>query len=188
MLVYRRPPAITCREGPVDPCVEILEGKEPTDNDPEKPSVTPQTEPTPEVPAKVEDIPLLIGNLVNHMTPPESTTIFKVQDRALLGDITESVNGFSLERGPAEEPALHDFHHLQIAFQSVWQELFDSDVVNKGKELYVDLVELGLDPNEYLRWYFKNTKEITAFLKSLQKAIQDASNGAQSQLSRLSKS
>ena len=36
MLVYRRPPAITCREGPVDPCVEILKGKEPTDNDSEQ--------------------------------------------------------------------------------------------------------------------------------------------------------
>jgi hypothetical protein len=187
LLLRRSPPASHCPriqvkaaapEGPVDPCVEILEGKELTDDHHhEEPPVTPPEIRNPEVPTKTEDIPLLIGNLVNHMTPPESTAIFKVQGRAGIQQVQEGVSGFTLERGPAEAPALHDFHHLQIAFRHVWQELFDEGVIKKGKRLYTDLVELGIDPNEYLG-DLPNTKEVVDFFKYLQSLAQDALKAA----------
>lgn len=96
------------------------------------------------------DIPLLIENLVKQMTPPESAAIFSVHTRAGIKQVQEGVDGFTLHSGPADAPALHDFHHLQIAFEHVWQELFDGNVVQTGKKLYSDLVVLGIDPNEYL--------------------------------------
>jgi hypothetical protein len=176
-LQRRMPPALLCRDLPLDPCVEILEGKRPADDDHhEQPPAMPTDEtPTPN-PTKAEDIPLLIGNLVNHMTPPESTTIFKVQSRAGVQDIQQRVNGFALESGPADVPALHDFHHLQIAFEHVWHELFDESMVANAKELYTTLVELGADPNEY-QVDLADPKELKEYLKSLKKeaAVPDPS-------------
>lgn len=140
-------PSFLCHEGPVDPCVKILAA---SDNEPE-PLPTPEEPPQGEPKAPLTaDIPLLIENLVQQMTPPESATVFSVHTRAGIEQVQQGVNGFTLHSGPADAPALHDFHHLQIAFEHVWQELFDDDVVAKGKDLYTDLVELGVDPNEYL--------------------------------------
>lgn len=145
-LSYIFKPSLLCRsrKDPVDPCVEILEGKKPTPQPQDSP---PDTEATPPMKA---DIPLLIENLVKQMTPPESAAIFSVHTRAGIKQVQEGVDGFTLHSGPADAPALHDFHHLQIAFEHVWQELFDGNVVQTGKKLYSDLVVLGIDPNEYL--------------------------------------
>ncbi len=157
-LVRQVPPRFICHRGPVDPCVAILEGKDlAQDTHDEHPSpeqddpglVPDGSEPTGDT-VTAADIPLLIDNLVKHMTPPESATIFSKQGRATIDDLQKTVAGFELHSGPADAPALHEFHHLQIAFDHVWQELFDDDVVQTGKELYADLVEMGVDPNEYL--------------------------------------
>jgi hypothetical protein len=165
MLLRQIPPSLVCRPQPVDPCVEILEGKEPQEPaEEEPPEPEPPSEPGP------PDIPLLIGKLVGHMTPPESASIFKVQGRAGVEEVQQRVDGFSLHSGPADAPALHDFHHLQIAFEDVWQELFDDNVVQTGKELYTDLVELGVDPNEYLI----DQSELTIKPRKKKKAKEDA--------------
>lgn len=45
-------------------------------------------------------------------------------------DIENSVNDFSLQKGPAEVPAFYDFNSLQIAFEHVWKQLFDETIPN----------------------------------------------------------
>jgi hypothetical protein len=166
------PPGLVCREGPVDPCVEVLEGKRSADDDHHEEQPTPEDaearKEAPDAPIKEEEITLYIGKLVKDMTPPESTAIFKVQSRAGVQQVQKSVNGFTLESGPADTPALYDFHHIQIAFENVWHELFDDSMINVAKELYTNLVETGIDPNEYLV-DVTNPKELIAYLKSLHK-------------------
>jgi hypothetical protein len=144
-LVRAVPPALRCSHAALDPCVAILEGK-PPDVPVEPPDDGPVVQTTP----LKADVPVLIENLVQYTTPPESATIFDGHTRAGLEEVQKGVNGFTLHSGPADAPALHDFHHLQIAFGHVWQELFDDALIQTGKELYTDLVELGVDPNEYL--------------------------------------
>ena len=169
-LSRRVPPARECYEGPVDPCVEILEGKEVPDEDVTPPTPAPPCpDDTPFVaePATAENLPLLIGNLVNHMTPPESPTIFKVHCRAGIQQVEQSVSGFTLKSGPADAPALYDFHSLQIAFDHVWHELFDNGLLKNAKDLYTDLVELGVDPNAYLVSDITDPKEVVAYINYL---------------------
>jgi hypothetical protein len=166
-LVRGVPPSMLCREGPGDPCVEILEGKSPAG-----PEETDVVEPAPVVESLKAEIPLLVENLVQHMTPPESATIFSVHTRAGIEEVQKGVNGFTLHSGPADAPSLHDFHQLHIAFEHVWQELFDENVVQTGKELYTDLVELGVDPNEYLNGPFESM--VAQFAKSFTGVINAA--------------
>jgi hypothetical protein len=156
------PPALRCREEPKDPCVEVLEGKKPADeglgehNGPGGTDVTVNggadtsgtttgglltTQPTPLMKA---DIPLLIDNLVKYMTPPEAAAILGINGGAGIPDIKEhfdflgysfgsnSVKGLALHSGPADGPSFFDFHHLQIAFEHVWHELFDDGRVGSG--------------------------------------------------------
>lgn len=104
--------------------------------------------PEPNQPVTLEALPLLIGNLVNDVAPPEDPTIFKIARRAQLEDVEKGVSGFELHAGPADTPSLHEFHHLRIAFEHVWQDLFDEDVAGMGQRLYEHLVDIGVYPNE----------------------------------------
>lgn len=146
-----------CHEGPVDPCVQVLQGEEPVE-------AVVDEEPTSQPGPTTHDIPLLIETLVKDMTSPESASVFEVQDRALVGDVQQAVDGFSLKSGPADVPSFHDFHHLQIAFEHVWQELFDDGLEATAKELYHRIVEAGGDPNKYL---VKNVDELKTYLEAI---------------------
>jgi hypothetical protein len=175
VLVRQTPLSFYCRPGPVEPCEQILQGNEPTEHDHGQngtpvipPLVVPAANGLGLAPA---DLPLLMANLLELATPPESPTIFSVHARADLDQIRQGVQSFALHSGPADAPALHDFHHLQIAFEHVWHELFDDDVVDMAKDLYTQLVEVGIDPNEYLF----DTDEIT--LKFPTKKAKAASGG-----------
>ncbi|MGH3746579.1 MAG: hypothetical protein ACRDT8_04180, partial [Micromonosporaceae bacterium] len=90
----------------------------------------------------------LISRLTATMTSPEEQVLFGV--RPSVGDVQGNVDGFSLRSGPADVPAVYDFHRLEIAFAPVWQELFDKWAVRTGRKLYEQFVQLGQDPNEYL--------------------------------------
>ncbi|HKE83371.1 MAG TPA: hypothetical protein VKB50_06440 [Vicinamibacterales bacterium] len=146
------PAALLCRETPVDPCVKLLEDLEAEgENHHEDAGSPPAPGPQPPVVVSVPaDVPALIANLLNPVTPPESASIFGVDKRAEIGDVEAGVKSFALHSGPADVPAIYEFHHLQIAFEHVWQELFDDGVMSAAKDLYAQLVELGVDPNEYL--------------------------------------
>jgi len=55
--------------------------------------------------------------------------------RATTDAVQDSVDNFSLRRGPAEVPAFYDFHSLQIAFEHVWKILVDEEAVNSAYAL-----------------------------------------------------
>jgi hypothetical protein len=147
------PMARACRKLPSDDCARILEGaSEGVDSKDEHTDchdITSPVAPTLE-PISPESLPLFIDRLVKDASSPESAFVFGRASRSTLEEIHAQVDGFSLRSGPADAPAVHEFHHLQIAFEHVWQELFDEGVIEKGNQLYETLIELGLDPNKYL--------------------------------------
>jgi hypothetical protein len=104
------------------------------------------------------DVPHLISTLLKDMTSPEAAVVFdlnshtNVEADAAKGvdNVHKGVKASTLRGGPADADAVFDFHHVRIAFESVWQELFDQGLEKNGRELYAKFVELGLDPNEYL--------------------------------------
>jgi hypothetical protein len=51
-----------------------------------------------------------------------------------------------LPPGPADVPALHEFHRLQIAFRPVWTEALDESLLADAEAAYDRYVELGGDP------------------------------------------
>ena len=142
------PPHAWCRhQTPINDCVKAL--------DPETPAATPDTPDTPEDPVAVPapeppptDVTSLITRLLSTMTSPEGPVLVGV--RPGVDDVQGGVDGLQLRSGPADVPALYDFHRLEIAFEPIWQELFDKGTRDLGRRLYEKLVELGLDPNEYL--------------------------------------
>lgn len=50
-----------------------------------------------------------------------------------------------LGAGPADVPAFHDFHHLQIAFPHVWTEAFDEELRAQVQQLYEESALLHED-------------------------------------------
>lgn len=133
---------------PVNDCVKILdpEGAE------AQPQPTPEPTPEPSGPDPVEPVPATVSGLVERltatMTSPEQSVLYGI--RPGVSDVQGAVDGLTLRGGPADTPAVYDFAKLTIAFEPVWQELFDTDVLDTGRQLYEQFVELGLDPNAYL--------------------------------------
>ena len=137
-----------CRDEPPDECIARLAEPAPETSS-EEPVPTPEAEAVPP-PLGEADIPQLLRTLTADLKSPESIHSLGVPTRPDIDDVEQSVKAFSLHSGPADVPAFHDFHQVRIAFESVWSELFDDDVVGKGEELYEMLVEVGEDPNAYL--------------------------------------
>ena len=54
----------------------------------------------------------------------------------------KTVQTFELRDGPSDVTSYHDFSSLQIAFEHVWSEVFDSKLGTLGRELYQEYVKL----------------------------------------------
>jgi hypothetical protein len=54
----------------------------------------------------------------------------------------KAVQTFELRDGPSDVTSYHDFSSLQIAFEHVWSEVFDSKLGTLGRELYQEYVKL----------------------------------------------
>jgi hypothetical protein len=54
----------------------------------------------------------------------------------------KAVQTFELRDGPSDVTSYHDFSSLQIAFEHVWTEVFDSKLGTLGRELYQEYVKL----------------------------------------------
>ena len=72
------------------------------------------------------------GGMPNHMRPT-------------AGTVQQQVDQLVLRGGPADAPAYYDFHNLQVAFDHVWTEAFDQEVVDRLKDLYREILDLGGD-------------------------------------------
>ncbi len=91
------------------------------------------------------DIPRYVAGLLE--APVQNGAMpLPFESRPTQCKVQKQVNDLELRGGPADAPAYYDFHHLQIAFDHVWTEAFDQDIVEKLKELYRGILELGGDP------------------------------------------
>src|SRR5262249_49470139 len=89
-------------------------------------------------------------------------------------DVQGNVDSFLLRSGPADAPALFDFHHLRIAFEPVWHELFDTRVCDKAYQLYSKYAEAGVDPNSYLTGPLASTISLGSLPLVLGSILKDA--------------
>ncbi len=82
------------------------------------------------------DVPKFLSRLIKNVPSPDSVLnpVFNDQ-RPDRETIENEVRNFSLQKGPAEVPAFYDFHSLQIAFDHVWQQLIDTEMVNTADKL-----------------------------------------------------
>lgn len=91
------------------------------------------------------DIPRYVANLLDAAASHGSMP-WPPGSRPDQGAVQKHVEELTLRGGPADAPAYYDFHHLQIAFDHVWTEAFDQDLVEKLKELYREVIAFGSDP------------------------------------------
>lgn len=52
--------------------------------------------------------------------------------------LTDAIKNLELVTGPADEPAFHDFHTIQIAFPNVWTEIYDEGLTRLASEVYTE--------------------------------------------------
>src|SRR6185436_13646017 len=122
-------------------CAKLLDGESQTP--PPPPNGRPQTI----EPLSSEDIPRHLAHLLETMTSPEEQVLNGLTPRATNANVQKQIKELSLEKSPADTPAYHDFHSLQIAFEHVWQEAVDEGILDLSEDIYETIVELGGDPN-----------------------------------------
>lgn len=93
-------------------------------------------------------IPLYVGRLLDGVPFQSGAPLEKRVDST---GIDQLIDAFALRAGPADVPALFDFHQLQIAFAHVWQEALDEGLLELGMSAYSRVVELGGDPGRQLQ-------------------------------------
>lgn len=101
-----------------------------------------------------------MGQLVNLNRHRDSAIAQRMDAAALQNKLT----ALKLKGGPADVASYHDFQHLQIAFKSVWEQVFDEQLNADGEALYNDWVKvreyLGLEaPSEALLEEFESLQD-----------------------------
>ncbi len=94
-------------------------------------------------PATVDDVPIYVARLMAGAGVPGQSAVTGRPDQAV---VAADVAGLEVPPGPADKPAIFDFHRLQIAFDDVWQEVMSSDLRAVVAELYAEVRDLGGDP------------------------------------------
>lgn len=147
--VVREDPLIQfCREKSQDEahCLAILEDgpddgdapEDPENGDVPGPGVTAITE---------QDINQYVARLMDTMTSPEERVVSGLEPRADRAKVEENIRTLAFPPSPADTPAFHNFHNLQIAFEHVWEEAIDEGILDLAEDAYQDIVELGGDPD-----------------------------------------
>lgn len=100
-------------------------------------------------PSPTNGVPVLAaGEIVIHGLQQLMRTVYAPNGasraRPDTASIQEDVDKFALRGGPADAPSFHDFHHLQIAFDAVWQDVEDERTVTQVRELLGQLSGLGI--------------------------------------------
>jgi len=171
-----------------DDCAEILLGEGTNEEDPDEPetddpSLNGGHVPGDNVVAITEgDIKLYLARLMETMTSPEEQVITGLTPRATRNEIDQQIKELSFKPSPADVPAFHDFHSLQIAFEHVWQEAIDEGILDLAQDAYDIIVENGGDPNTQ-RHSRSPVKTLFAEGRLLQTAFRrNNSNGSQTLL------
>lgn len=92
-----------------------------------------------------------IASLLGRQTSPEEPVEFGVEEADLespltAGGVSDAIKQVVFSPGPADVPAFHDFHDLQIAFEPVWQEALDDKYLEDVEAAYDEIVERGGAP------------------------------------------
>ena len=129
------------RTFPGDACAGTADGGAPAPTAgtaPESPGQAPAA-----APMTADQLPDYLGRLLAPIASPEEALGTDSGRRASQKDVQGLVDSFTLRGGPANAVAFYDFHHLEIAFNYVWQEAFDAGVISATEELYRDLANRG---------------------------------------------
>ena len=135
---------------------------------PEPANPVPDSLPPPAgVVAAPDDVAVYVTRLTAPISPPEDSAMLilsQSEQRADQETVQQAVHDFGLQPGPADAPALHDFHNLQIAFADVWEEAIDARVLNAAANVYGEYVKVdpsGL-PDPFLSWMLLPPPVLTA--------------------------
>ncbi len=101
--------------------------------------------PDPPAPVEPRTINEHVAALLENIYTPERVTIAE-DVRADQEAVGRVIGNLSLHRGPADVPALYDFHNLQIAFDHVWEDARAEGVLEVAKSMYRTALEAGGDP------------------------------------------
>jgi hypothetical protein len=97
------------------------------------------------VPPPARPIAELVAGLLSTATTPEESLRYRPAD-PLTTDRSEIE--FSVPRGPADVTAYYNFQDLQIAFDPIWSEVFDTRLEDLGKRLYREWVSVVAGPGD----------------------------------------
>lgn len=67
--------------------------------------------------------------------------------RTTLKDLANEVRAIELASGPADATAFYDFQTIQIAFDHVWHDAFDEDVLETALDLHREVTRVGGAPD-----------------------------------------
>lgn len=96
-------------------------------------------------PEQLEAVKFVSGQVRNQMetaSSPEGELRFAVPSRSSASQTGKAIETLELRSGPADVTSYHDFNNLQIAFEHVWQEIFDGRLAKLGQDLYHEYVRL----------------------------------------------
>ena len=131
----------TCRaEALADAVMADLEGPAPAADDDQGGDGDP-----PPPTGKVDVGAFVAGRVSEQMasaSAPESQLRFDVPSRSTQAERETALESFELRHGPSDVTSYHDFSSLQIAFDSVWTELFDDELTALGTQLYYHYAKL----------------------------------------------
>jgi len=107
----------------------------PADDDDEP---APTTQPDPPIGIQDSDIPIYLEKILANKHSDQFQTNGDYSSQRSTGtSIQANVDGFALQKGPADATAFYDFHSLQIAFDYVWHQLLDESLVDIGKQIHI---------------------------------------------------
>jgi hypothetical protein len=118
-----------------------------------------------------------VRDLMAGVTPPEKQVLFETDEkRAELSDTEKNVSSFQLRKGASDVISYHDFKVLQIAFEHIWTELFDTRLTSFGTQLYHEAVKLEtfLQPSgtTNINFSISSIPDLLALMRSIRELSQ----------------
>ncbi len=133
-------------------------------------------------PAANKDVTGLVADTVNLQmataTSPEMKLSYAVIPNDNSSQQADMLQTFELRPDPTNVTSYHDFTTLQIAFEHVWTQLFDSQLASVGMQLYQEYVPLkalsgSTAPDPSINT-LDDLADLLSEIRSLSQFVQDA--------------
>jgi hypothetical protein len=138
--------------------IDAIEGKHATKRTTDKPQDAPPLNGDHEPAATKDFIEKHVHALMGQTPAPEEEPVLAPRKRDELGAVHAAVQNLELRAGPSDVTSYHDFNALQIAFEHVWAEVFDSRLGQLGQELYETYVDLV----DFTDYHVNQQKSVTS--------------------------